>query len=99
MRLTEDQTGYVWLDAAQLIKHAFGLARILGPRTVILLYLFWEPTNASSFSVFDEHRREIRDFSRRVLGGFPEFRAMSYPEDGERNYVAHAGNLLVVRQI
>ena len=80
MRLTEDQTSYAWLDAAQLIKHAFGLARAFHGRKAILLYLFWEPTNASSFSVFDEHRREISDFSGRMLGGFPEFRAMSYGE-------------------
>jgi hypothetical protein len=80
MRLTADQTSYAWLDAAQLIKHAFGLARTFHGRRAILLYLFWEPTNAPSFSVFDEHRGEISNFSGRVLGGFPEFRAMSYRE-------------------
>jgi hypothetical protein len=80
MRLTEDQTRYAWLDAAQLIKHALGLARAFQDRRTILLYLFWEPTNASNFSIFDQHRREVSAFSGRVLGGFPEFRAMSYRE-------------------
>jgi hypothetical protein len=79
-RLTGDPSSYVWLDAAQLIKHALGLARTFHGRRTILLYLFWEPTNASNFSVFDEHGREISDFAGRVLGGFPEFRAMSYRE-------------------
>jgi len=80
LRLRGEPTSYVWLDAAQLIKHAFGLARTFHDRRTILLYLFWEPINASSFSVFDEHRQEITDFSGRVAGGLPEFRAMSYGE-------------------
>ena len=80
MRLIDDPTNYAWLDAAQLVKHAFGLARTFHGRRTILLYLFWEPTNASSFSIFDEHRQEISNFSGRVAGGFPEFRAMSYRE-------------------
>jgi hypothetical protein len=60
-RLTSEPTSYVWLDAAQLIKHAFGLARTFQAPSTILLYLFWEPTNARDFSIFDEHRREISD--------------------------------------
>jgi len=80
VRLTSDPTGYVWLDAAQLVKHAFGLARTFRGRRTILLYLFWEPTNASNFSVFEQHRREAKDFTGRVLGGFPEFKSMNYRE-------------------
>jgi len=80
LRLTDDPTNYAWLDAAQLVKHAFGLARTFHGRRTILLYLFWEPTNASSFSILDEHRQEVSIFSGRVAGGFPEFKAMSYRE-------------------
>ncbi len=80
MRLKKEPASYVWLDAALLIKHAFGLARTFDGQRTILLYLFWEPTNASSFPVFDEHRQEIEDFSCRVANGSPEFRAMSYRE-------------------
>jgi hypothetical protein len=80
MRLTGKPASYAWLDAAQLIKHAFGLARTFHDRRAILLYLFWEPINASSFSIFSEHRQELSDFSGRVAVGFPEFRAMSYRE-------------------
>ncbi len=36
----------LWLDAAQLIKHAFGLAHTFPDRRVTLLYLYWEPSNA-----------------------------------------------------
>lgn len=77
-RLINEPTRYVWLDAAQLIKHAFGLARTFEGRNVFLLYLFWEPTNASSFAIFQEHRQEVLDFSDRVSEEFPKFRAMSY---------------------
>ena len=34
----------------------------------------------TTLSSSGEHRQEISDFSGRVAGGFPEFRAMSYRE-------------------
>ena len=80
LRLIEEPVSYVWLDAAQLIKHAFGLARTNGQRPATLLYLFWEPANPSASRVFAEHRREIAAFAERVAGATPVFRAMSYPE-------------------
>jgi hypothetical protein len=80
LRLTETPSSYRWLDAAQLIKHAFGLARTFQHRQVTLLYLFWEPTNPEISPVFAEHREEIRAFSVRVSGSTPAFVAMSYPE-------------------
>ena len=45
LRLVDAPESYVWLDAAQLIKHAFGLARCFADRHVTLLYLYWEPAN------------------------------------------------------
>jgi len=39
-RLMKEPDSYVWLDAAQLIKHAFGLAHTFPDRPVTLLYLF-----------------------------------------------------------
>lgn len=79
-RLMKDKTRYKHLDAAQLIKHAFGLAHSFAGQPVTLLYLFWEPVNADAFAVFAAHRREIAEFSGRVAGPGPAFRAMSYPE-------------------
>ena len=46
----------------------------------MLLYLFWEPLNADSFSVFAEHRRWIAEFSEVVQGSEVEFQSQSYPE-------------------
>lgn len=80
LRLIDAPDSYVWLDAAQLIKHAFGLARCFPDRHVTLLYLYWEPANPDAAPEFAAHRQEIKAFAERVVGSTPEFRAMSYPE-------------------
>src|SRR5690606_26142948 len=71
---------YVWLDAAQLIKHAFGLARAFPDHEVTLLYLYWEPANPEYGPEFARHREEVAAFAERVAGATPAFSAMSYPE-------------------
>lgn len=70
---------YRWLDAAQLIKHAFGLAH-QSDRPVTLVYLFWEPRDAGLSPLFAKHRNEIADFAERIAGGTPRFEALSYYE-------------------
>lgn len=71
---------YRHLDAAQLIKHAFGLSKTFKNETKQLLYIFWEPINWQSHQVFIDHRSEIKEFSNRVQGSFPAFHYISYPE-------------------
>lgn len=44
-RLIYEPGSYVWLDAAQLIKHAFGLGHAFRGKPATLLYLYWEPLN------------------------------------------------------
>lgn len=80
LRLRDRPDHYTWLDAAQLIKHAFGLARTFPDRPVTLLYLFWEPANPDAGPEFVAHREEIDEFRARVAGSSPAFEAMSYPE-------------------
>ena len=80
IRLMDAPDSYVWLDAAQLIKHAFGLAHTFTDRPVTLLYLFWEPQNPGVSPEFAAHRAEIAAFADRVAGATPKFAAMSYPE-------------------
>lgn len=80
LRLLDEPRAYDWLNAAQLIKHAFGLDHSFPGKHVTLLYLYWEPTETEGHPVFSEHRREIDDFSKRIAGSGPQFRAMSYPE-------------------
>jgi hypothetical protein len=78
--LVEEPRTYRWLDAAQLVKHAFGLAYSFPDRSVTLLYLFWEPSNPEAHPIFAEHRAEVTRFAASTIGGGPEFVAMSYPE-------------------
>ncbi|NEX48715.1 PGN_0703 family putative restriction endonuclease [Pseudotabrizicola algicola] len=80
LRLNDAPDSYVWLDAAQLIKHAFGLAHTFRDRPTTLLYLFWEPQNPDECPEFAAHRAEIAAFAERVSGAGPSFVAMSYPE-------------------
>lgn len=80
LRLRDRPDQYTWLDAAQLIKHAFGLARTFPDRPVTLLYLFWEPANPGAGPEFAAQREEIEEFRARVAGSSPAFEAMSYPE-------------------
>jgi len=79
-RLMEEPRAYDWLNAAQLIKHAFGLDHRFPGKSVSLLYLYWEPEGINGHPVFAEHRREIENFSNRIAGSGPIFRAMSYPK-------------------
>lgn len=80
LRLMDAPDSYARLDAAQLIKHAFGLARAAADRPATLLYLFWEPANPGDHQIFAEHRQEVADFGARVAGATPAFSAMSYRE-------------------
>ena len=80
LRLEEDPQRYAWLDAAQLVKHAFGLAYTFVDDPLTLLYLYWESRHAERVPLFAEHRREVESFSAGVAGSRPAFHAMSYPE-------------------
>jgi hypothetical protein len=78
--IIEKSASFELLDAAQLIKHAFCLARCFEGQPVTLLYLYWEPADAERQVIFGQHRDEVASFSHLVSGGFPEFRAQSYRE-------------------
>jgi hypothetical protein len=80
LRLVEEPRTYRWLDAAQLVKHAFGVAYTFADRPMTLLYLFWELSNPEAYPIFAEHRAEVTRFAASIAGGGPEFVAMSYPE-------------------
>ena len=80
LRLMKDCERYVWLDAAQLIKHAFGLAHTYPGCETTLLYLYWEPVGSEDCPIIAEHRQEVEDFAARIKGSTPSFRALSYSE-------------------
>lgn len=79
-RLMESPNHYKWLNAAQLVKHGFGLAKTFPDKAASLCYLYWEPANPESSQAFAEHRAEIAEFADSVAGSTPSFFAMSYPE-------------------
>ncbi|MFO1066948.1 MAG: hypothetical protein U1E14_00305 [Geminicoccaceae bacterium] len=80
-RLIAEPVAYRHLNAAQLVKHAFGMIHSLGQPRRTLLYLYWEPRDAADHPVFAEHRAEIDRFADLVRDDAAvTFEAMSYPE-------------------
>ena len=80
MSLIASPTRYTYLDAGQLVKHAFGVGRVANGRRATLLYLFWEPANCNDFDIFKTHRTEVMRFADSVRGSDPSFIAMPYSE-------------------
>jgi len=78
--LQENPSTFVYLDGAQLVKHALGLASRFDQHNVRLLYLFWEPENSGSYRDFDIHHKEIEQFSRTVTGASINFKWKTYLE-------------------
>ncbi|WP_394653132.1 PGN_0703 family putative restriction endonuclease [uncultured Sphingomonas sp.] len=85
-RLRTGGAGYRHLDAAQLVKHAFGLiteGRRLG-KAPVLLYLYSEPTRRGATSIpvaaIERHRAEIVDFAVAVADAEVRFAACSWRE-------------------
>lgn len=77
---------YEHLDAAQLVKHAFGIvtqARKLG-KAPVLFYVFAEPAKRAGRTIpnsaLQRHRFEIADFAGRVSGAEVRFASSSYGE-------------------
>jgi hypothetical protein len=69
------------LDGYQFVKHVLGLQRTYPERPLTLVYLFWEPSNAVSESLFDQHRREVARFAELVRDDPScQFLALSYAE-------------------
>lgn len=77
---------FTYLDAAQLVKHAFGLfteGNRVG-KVPVLLYLYAEPAMRSGSAIAPEtlvrHRAEIAGFAAAVAGAAVRFAACSYRE-------------------
>lgn len=83
-RLRSGEARFEYLDAAQLVKHAFGLITDARrrERKPALLYLYAEPARFGRTvlpaSIFEAHRREIAAFSQEVNGAEVEFTAGTY---------------------
>lgn len=85
-RLRNGDAAFTHLDAAQLVKHAFGLV-IEGNRVgkvPVLLYLYAEPATRGVSAItphtLARHRAEIVGFATAVAGAAVRFAACSYRE-------------------
>lgn len=80
LTLRQQPDKYRFLDAAQLIKHYYGIAHTYPEVPITLLYLYWEPENAVEYDDFTNHRNEIDEFSDAVTGSGVSFLGLSYPK-------------------
>jgi hypothetical protein len=93
--LADGDESFQYLDAAQLVKHAFGLVTEGNRKTKspVLVYLFAEPKSLNGkrlpAQAFSDHRAEIARFAKSVSGATVAFHALSYrdwlktwPSDG-----------------
>ncbi len=82
MLAREKPETFAHLNAAQLIKHFYGLAREFEGRPVRVVYIYWEPVNADDFPEFAAHRAEIEKFASLVQGDDDKnlFESLSYLE-------------------
>jgi hypothetical protein len=85
-RLRSGEDRFVHLDAAQLVKHAFGLVTEGGRRnrTPALFYPFAEPAARNGYAIAQDdlarHRDEITCFAEMVAGDEVTFHSASYRE-------------------
>lgn len=80
LRLRAEPGRYHYLDAAQLVKHAFGLMNRYGRRPVRLVYLYWEPLDAIGWAECLDHRREADALAAAVRNSQIQLQPMSYHE-------------------
>lgn len=100
-RLRANPSSYKHLDAAQLVKHAFGLsteANRMG-KNGALLYLYAEPRSGRVIKreAFSKHREEIAEFSHAVFGSHLRFASCSWREwlsRGDQRAQGHAKRVL-----
>lgn len=85
--LVNEKVTFRYLDAAQLIKHYFGLAHEYDGRDLDLElgYVFWEPIGNGNVSgpvidLYAEHRKECERFAEIVTGDEVMFSFYSYFE-------------------
>ena len=85
-KLRSGETRFAFLDAAQLVKHAFGLVSegVRIGKLPVLLYLYAEPAARSGKAIPAEllarHRAEINIFQTVTAGAAVRFAACSYRE-------------------
>ncbi len=75
LRASPDERQYI--DLGALVKHALALGRTFPDRPTGLLYLYWEPLDATGFAEFGAHRHELRELGQAVAGARVTFASRS----------------------
>jgi hypothetical protein len=78
--LKNEGSHFKFLDAAQLVKHYFGLRANFAPKRTTLLYVYWQPANPNEFQEFARHRSEITEVADLVKGASLKFEHISYTD-------------------
>jgi hypothetical protein len=80
--LVADPGLYRHLHAAQLVRHYLGMRYSLpkSDKAQILMYVYWEPSDADDLKECVRHRSEINDFAERVSGSGITFQHTSYTQ-------------------
>lgn len=78
LRRTPEEFRHV--DAAQLVKHYLGLRNTFKGQQTTLVYLFWEPTNATRYDPYRVHAEEAAAVTERLAGSNTPVVAMRYSE-------------------
>lgn len=86
-------------DVAQIIKHYLGLRnKYRDGRQIHLVYIYWQPLNASGFQEYEMHQKEIELTASFLDGSEVDFVAMNYHQlwdswAKDPMLEIHAGNL------
>lgn len=81
-KLAEDiyrcRLAFRYVDVAQLLKHWMGVRNHHDGYRVMILYVYWEPSDWNIFDHFREHRKELADLNERLHTAAIKFHAISY---------------------
>ena len=79
--LDSDAKTFRYLDAVQMVKHSLGLRHTFSDAPeLVLLYVFWEPSNAQQHREFAAHREEISRLAEWLVGADVRFESVAYAE-------------------
>jgi hypothetical protein len=77
-RLRHEPNRHRHLDLGALVKFALALGRTFPERPTMLLYLYWEPSNAEEFDEFRQHRQEAAELAAALREARVAFDAQSF---------------------
>lgn len=89
----------LFLDVAQLIRHSIGMINNSNGKKIILVYIYWTPTNKDDYSEYKIHQDELDIFAKQMKNQKDiEFVSMTYEDlwniyDKNPDFAIHNTNL------